>query len=82
MEYIGHYYGYQVYRNSQGFLEGYRTIWKHDRKTKQFIKIDIERIVTNTKLLDEFPKYFKPLPPDTRTGIKEENNGNQQTLIL
>ena len=51
-EYLGEYYGYQLYRNKEGFIEGY----KGDYDPKK-AKGTFDRIVTNTTHIEDFPKF-------------------------
>jgi len=52
--YLGEYFGYHLYKNLDGFIEGYKEKGVFGSK-----KNDINRIVTNTKMISDFPKFIK-----------------------
>jgi hypothetical protein len=57
-EYIGECNGYQLYRNKDGFIEGYKGDYD---KIKE--KGTIDRIVTNTTKVENFPNFIKRNTP-------------------
>jgi hypothetical protein len=61
MEYIGIELDYRLFRNNEGFIEGYKTIYKTINKPPYFIA-ELLRVVTNTKERSEFKNFV------TRTG--------------
>jgi hypothetical protein len=60
MTHIGDALGYQVYKNDQGFLEGYKKIGKKWVNGAE-LGTDCKRIVTNQKTMDGFMKYVQGL---------------------
>lgn len=72
MEYIGDYNGYQIFRNSEGYLEGYKstgrkeTILKDHNGRDIFRRSDHNRIVSQCKDMSCFIKFIngfkKPKP--------------------
>ena len=63
MEFIGFYFGYSVYKNADGYLEGYRSTVaaKNDlsRQAMSHAATNIKRVVTTAKTIDEFKKQVK-----------------------
>jgi hypothetical protein len=66
LEYVGDSNGYTVYRNSDGFLEGYKSIVpgkdkgvKHVFKGSIINAIDSKRAVTTVTTLEEFSAQIK-----------------------
>lgn len=67
LEHIGEYDGYQVYRNSDGFLEGYKKIGKRIENGQDVGK-DLRRLVTRAKTMQGFINHalgmkLKPAKP-------------------
>lgn len=66
LEYVGEAENYKVYRNSEGFLEGYKNIGGEDG--------DCKRVVSKESALPNFSKYVKGLnkrkvePPPLKPG--------------
>lgn len=61
MEHIGDYDGYQVYRNSEGFLEGYKKTGKkimHVNGNDINLGTDCKRIVTNAKTMQGYIDFY------------------------
>jgi hypothetical protein len=52
-EYLGEHYGYQLFRTKDGFIEGYKGAYDPKKA-----KGSLDRIVTNTKDIAEFPKFI------------------------
>ena len=59
MEYIGSLLNYEVYRNAEGFLEGYRGYGSSKSLPGNYAHL--ERIVTNAKTGRGFVEYVKGL---------------------
>lgn len=61
---LGQYYGYQLYRNSDGFIEGYKSVGLVEivgvycRPAK-----DLIRIVTNVTEITDFPQFIEKHKP-------------------
>lgn len=51
--YLGEYFGYHLYRNNDNFIEGYKEKGSFGSK-----KNNINRIVTNTTEISEFPNFI------------------------
>jgi hypothetical protein len=60
LEYIGEALDYQVYKNSDGFLEGYKSVGAIKKETGGTWK-DHKRIVTNATDMAGFENYIKGL---------------------
>lgn len=49
MDFVNTFNNWKVFRNSEGFLEGYKTAGN-----------DVKRVVTNITTLEEFARWVKP----------------------
>lgn len=55
MEYLGQFAGYQCWKNSEGIIEGYKSIGLENVSGKYCrIAKDMKRLVTKTKTIPEF----------------------------
>jgi hypothetical protein len=63
MEHLGEHYGYQLYRNSEGFIEGYKSIGLIDTgaaggKYSCRPADELIRVVSHATTIDEFKAYI------------------------
>jgi len=58
-KHLGFKRGWHIYRNSEGFLEGYKSKKKKD--TNSAFAVDISRIITTCKHLHEFSSFIKTI---------------------
>lgn len=65
---VGEYDGYRVYRNADGFLEGYKGIG--ESKIKPGSHSDVKRIVSNATTMIGFEAYVRGLR--SRTAAKDK----------
>jgi len=64
LDYIGEYNGWQIFRNSEGFLEGYKGVGKKIKiDAEKTINSDSKRLVTNTKTPTDFIKFVNGSKP-------------------
>jgi len=61
LELVGNEEGYQVFKNYDGFLEGYKRVGNVKLGPGQDTGKDVKRIVTNQKTLDGFGRYVRGL---------------------
>jgi hypothetical protein len=81
MVYLGKHFNYQLYRNSEGYIEGYKSINLIDTNSYCNAAKSLIRIVTNTKEIDEFPKFINRIT-EKKAKYNPYKDPNQQKLEL
>lgn len=73
MKHLGEYAGYQCWLNSEGFIEGYKSIGL-ENVTGKYCRLakNMERIVTKTKTTAEFVEVIKAMEEKSKTDKKEK----------
>jgi hypothetical protein len=73
MKYLGEYAGYQCWLNSEGFIEGYKSIGL-ENVTGKYCRLakNMERLVTKTKTTAEFVEAIKAMEEKSKTDKKEK----------
>lgn len=71
--------GYRVYKNADGFMEGYKKVGKS--KIKADDGSDVKRIVTNQTTLSGFGKYVRGLRKSVKTKDKPVKAGDLPSLF-
>ncbi len=73
MEYLGEHAGYQCWKNSEGFIEGYKSIGL-ENVSKKYCRLakDMTRLVTKTKTTAEFVDAIKAMEAKVKTNKKEK----------
>lgn len=59
MTYLGEYKNYQLYRNSEGFIEGFRSIGLINTDAVCREAKDLKRVVSNVKTVREFLEFIR-----------------------
>lgn len=67
LELVGNELGYNIFRNGDGFLEGYR---KKGKGASDDLTKDCERIATNQTTVEGFCKYIRGLRSKNVTRLK------------
>jgi hypothetical protein len=73
MKYLGEYAGYQCWLNSEGFIEGYKSIGL-ENVTGKYCRLakDMKRLVTNVKTTAEFVDLIAAMEAKAKTEKKEK----------
>jgi hypothetical protein len=58
MEYLGEHFDYQLFRNSDGEIEGYKSIGLENSTSYCRVAKDLKRVVTHTKTIAEFIEHI------------------------
>lgn len=79
MKHIGEYKGYQVFRNSDGFLEGYKTIGEKSNPTSN-PNAESERVVTSTTTITDFQTFIDGPKKKHKRRVKQPKLFDDTTL--
>lgn len=85
MEYIGQYYGWQLYVNNEGYIEGYRSKKRVDKTGQDLVALGLEytgvdRLVTMAKTKEEF--YKAALASKRKKPQKKEVEDERQAKLF
>jgi len=73
MEYLGQFAGYQCWKNSEGFIEGYKSIGLENVGGKYCrLAKDMKRLVTKTTTIPEFVDAVIAMEAKAKTDKKEK----------
>lgn len=67
MDFVGNEEGYNVFKNKDGFMEGYKKTGKQDRNGQGTY---VKRVVSNQTTIEGFGKYIRGLR--NRTPVKDK----------
>lgn len=67
MEYMGEWKNFQIYKNSDGFIECFRSIGRNMTRTNGgrgglVGATDLKRVITNVRTISQLPSFFKKKP--------------------
>lgn len=73
MKYLGEYAGYKCWLNSEGFIEGYKSIGL-ENVTGKYCRLakDMKRLVTKTKTTADFVAAIEAMEAKAKTDKKEK----------
>lgn len=88
LEYLGEWNKWRVYKNSEGFLEGYkssakkRNLYKSTNGEQVKQSVDSERVVTNATDMGGFIRFVNGMKPVKESKVKQAENDQKQMKLF
>jgi hypothetical protein len=83
MEYLGEHSGYQCWKNSEGYIEGYKSIGLENVGGKYCrLAKDMKRLVTKTKTVVEFDEAIAAMEAKTKSPKRYNPNKDENQLKI